>query len=464
LPLLCVYCLVSTDAYAQTPKTITQYLPDQWPKQDLKHYLTLQNGFDQQSRKYIHPQKSADNANGMIAGTSEPFAVHAGLEILKHGGNAADAALTTAVAQVALTTGAAISYAGILNAVYYDAASHRVYTLNAAYNTVRNEKDPRSIPGWGEHSGRSALIPGFMAGVQALHDRFGKLPFPMLFGPAIWIGDNGVLISPVVGGWISSQKDFITRIPETKRIFAKPDGQLHKTGDVFRQPELSSTLKQIAALGSTYMYKGAWAHHFVELDRREGGKITLEDLDAYRPVWTAPLHVSYGDYDAVSLGPPNVGGAITLGSLKLAGIANLKKYGNYAASAEALYYLIQIERATASFASESASVRRKSFPDVDPSPASLLNRSLAGRLWTQILGKTIPTRGIEQYRPNHSAGILAIDEQGNVACIVHSLNGVLWGQPGYSSMAFQYRIRPAFNRIRLLRLGPEYVCPRPQIP
>ena len=111
----------------------------------------------------------------MIAGTSEPFAVHAGFEIMRHGGNAADAALTTALAQVALTAGSAISYAGILNAVYYDAASGKVYTLNASYNTVQNEEDPLSIPGWGEHSGRTALVPGFMAGVQALHDRFGRL-------------------------------------------------------------------------------------------------------------------------------------------------------------------------------------------------------------------------------------------------------------------------------------------------
>jgi len=158
----------------------------------------------------------------MIAGTSEPLAVHAGLEVLRNGGNAVDAALTTALAQVTLTAGATISYAGIMNAVYFDAKSGKVHTLNASYNTVQNEKDPLSIPGLGEHSGRTALVPGFMAGIQALHDRFGKLPFAKLFGPAIWLAENGVLINPVINGYISSQQKFITRLPESKRIFTKP--------------------------------------------------------------------------------------------------------------------------------------------------------------------------------------------------------------------------------------------------
>jgi hypothetical protein len=71
--------------------------------------------------------------------------------------------------------------------VYYDAASKKVYSLNAGYNTVLEEKDPLTIPGGGKPSGRTALVPGFFAGVQAAHDRFGKLPFASLFDPAIYL-------------------------------------------------------------------------------------------------------------------------------------------------------------------------------------------------------------------------------------------------------------------------------------
>ena len=230
LSLLLFHALLSLAGCTQAPQLVSQFDPEHWSKEDLRQYLFLQNGFDSQSGTRVAPQRSATSSKAMIAGTSEPFAVHAGLEVLTHGGNAADAAITTALAQVALAAGANISYAGMMTAVYYDASSGKVYTLNAAYNTVQNEKDPLSIPARGEHGGRTALVPGFMAGIQALHDRFGKLPFSSLFGPAIWIADKGVVLNRNVGGWISSQQGFITRLPETKRVFTKPDGELLPSG------------------------------------------------------------------------------------------------------------------------------------------------------------------------------------------------------------------------------------------
>lgn len=65
----------------------------------------------------------------------------------------------------------------------------------------------------GEQSGRTALVPGFMAGIQALHDRFGRVPFATLFGPAIWVAENGIAISLVLGGWLAAHAKFITRLP-----------------------------------------------------------------------------------------------------------------------------------------------------------------------------------------------------------------------------------------------------------
>jgi gamma-glutamyltranspeptidase/glutathione hydrolase len=328
-----IYIVASSRLCGQPPRADAKFLPDQWPKEDLEHYLALQSGggFDWESRrqKRIEPQKSAVSSRVMIAGTSEPLAVHAGLEVLKHGGNAADAALTTSLAQIALTAGAAISYAGIMTAVYYDAASDKVYTVDAGYNTVQNEKEPLTIPQMGEHSGRTVLVPGFMSGVQAMHDRFGKLPFASLFGPAIWIAEKGFAVTPVIAGWLRSQKDFITRLPESKRVLTKQDGNLYRTDDIFRQPELAVTLRRIADEGSGYMYKGEWARHFVDIVQREGGKVTLEDLAAYRPVLKEQSPVPYREYQVFALGPPN-GGATTLLSLKMAEAADLKKYGHYA--------------------------------------------------------------------------------------------------------------------------------------
>jgi gamma-glutamyltranspeptidase/glutathione hydrolase len=416
-------------AFAQPGAASFAFMPDQWPEQDLNRYLAIQSTVDPRSQQRTQLESPDNSTAAMIVGTSEPLAVHVGLEVLEHGGNAADAALTTVLAQVALTAGATVSYAGVLNAVYFDAAAGKVHTLNAGYNTSRNEKDPLSIPKVGEHSGRTALVPGFMAGVQALHERVGSLPFSALFGPAIWIAEHGVVASPLLASSIYWEQRYITRLPEGRSIFTKADGHLYQPGELFRQPALAVTLRKIAAQGSAYMYTGEWAHHFIDLIGREGGTLTLDDLASYRPLWSEPLETDYGPFQLVSLGPPNIGGVTTLSELKIAAAGELKKYGPYASSTDALYYLIQIERFADAFANMPAAMRQQQFPDSDPSITALLDRKNAERAWTYIqrrVRRPTPEKG----GTDHTAAVIAVDKQGNVACILHSSVGIAWGATG----------------------------------
>src|SRR5262249_43628120 len=122
----------------------------------------------------------ADGTHGAVTVAYNGIAARAGVEALKRGGNAMDAALAAAVTQVAVTAGAPISYFGILSLVYYDAKTGKVYTMNAEWNTVRGETDPLTIPGslnmsseaglrGTAVSGRTALVGGFMKGVGAAH-------------------------------------------------------------------------------------------------------------------------------------------------------------------------------------------------------------------------------------------------------------------------------------------------------
>jgi gamma-glutamyltranspeptidase/glutathione hydrolase len=421
--------------------------PDQWPNEELQRYQTLENTLGQTRAVVV-------GSKGMIAGTSGPFAVHAGLEVLKHGGSAADAVLTTALAQVALFAGATISYAGIMTAVYFDATAGKSHALNAAYNTVQNEIDPLTIPGRCEPSGRTALVPGFMAGVQAMHDRFGRVPFAALFGPAVWVAEHGVKITPVVDGWLKAQGNFVTRLPEARRVFTKQNGELCATGDLFCQPELAATLKRIASQGSAYMYEGEWARHFVDAVQREGGKMTLDDLAAYRALWTEPLETSYRDYRVISLGPPNAGGLQTLGSLKLAEAADLSKCGHYTASAEALYSLIQISRIQSLLAHAPLSTLKSCFPNVDHSPESRLTKETASRLWAHIRNRMGRDSAGEMQGASHSAGVLAVDDQGNVASIVHSINCVLWGATGIFVDGISIPDSASFQQGAIANAGP----------
>lgn len=429
--------------------------PERWSQQDRDRYLALQAGFDFQLRKRLEPEKAAVSSRGMIAGTSEPFAVHAGLEVLKHGGNAADAALTTALAQIALTAGATISYAGIMTVAYYDATSQQVYTLNAGYNTLKEEHEALTIPGLGETSGRTALVPGFMAGVQALHDRFGTLPFAALFAPAIWIAERGVGVSSAVELWLGAAKDVLTRLPATKRIFVKPDGALYGSGELFRQPALAQTLRSVARLGSTYMYTGEWAQHFVDAVRQDGGKMTLEDLRAYRAEWTEPLSMPYRDSMIVPLGAPNTGGLNTLGSLKLFDVANLKRLGHYKGSSEVLYDLIQISRMQSLVSEMPAPMLRKAFPELDWSVSTALSPETAKRLWAIIQQPQWPRAAETRLgTSNHSAGVVVVDERGNVASMVHSCNCELWGTTGIFVDGISVPDSASFQQERIAGVGP----------
>src|SRR5262245_32012094 len=310
---------------------------DAWPKDELEKYWQLQKNYSQS-----HP--ASESNQGMVAVTSDALASGIGIEALRKGGSAADAALAAALAQVVLKAGATISYAGILTMVYYDAAGKKVYSLNAGYNTAREEKDPRSIPGTGKPSGRTALVPGFFAGVQAAHDRFGKLPFASLFDPAIYLAENGFVVDLFLGYYIDSQKSVITRLPETNRVFTKANGELYKAGDLFKQPQLAATLRNVAAQRTDYIYQGEWAKKFVAAVQSEGGKITLADMKAYRAIWSEPVQTSYHGYQVYSLGRPSSGGVNTIEALNLLEAADLKQYGHYTTSPEALYEFIQICR------------------------------------------------------------------------------------------------------------------------
>src|SRR5215475_1844135 len=351
--------------------------PEAWPPGELEKYWRLQRDFQR-------PHPAVESAKGMVAVTHDAFSARIGLEALRQGGSAADAALAASLAQIVLDAGAATSYAGVLTMVYYDAASKKVYSLNAAYNTVLEEKDPLSIPGFGKPSGRTALVPGFFAGVRAAHSRFGKLPFARLFDPAIYLAEKGFVVIPALNNWINTRKDVLSRLPETKRVFTRQDGEFYKAGDLFKQPQLAETLRKIAAQGTDYIYQGEWANKFVAAVQSEGGKMTLADLKAYRPTWSEPLQTSYHGYQVYSLGLPSLGGVNTIEAFNLLEAADLKQYGHYTTSPEALYEFIRICRASYFLSLFPTDVIKTHLPDLDIATESRMKKESARLLWRKM--------------------------------------------------------------------------------
>lgn len=363
----------------------------------------------------------------MIVGTTGPPAIEAGFQALRQGGSAADAVLTTALAQIALVGGSWVSYAGLFTMVYFDASTGEVHSLNAAFDIPRGEDDPGTIPaqGTGEASGRTALVPGFMAGVGAAHERFGLLPFDQLFVPAIHFAEEGFVVPRLLAGMIDHRRDVLSRLPETKRVFTREDGSFLVEGDWFRQPELAATLRAVAAEGVDYMYTGPWAQHLVGCVQRDGGKMTMEDLADYRVAWSEPARSSYWEFDVCAAGLPGMGGVNAIECFNLLEVADVDPVED---SADAFFWWIQLTNIyVLSFITPA--VTQLLLPGATVNLETRVTKEWAAEMWLHLLGGSFALTRKPRIS-SHSDAVVAVDRRGNVAAIVHSINTTTWGETG----------------------------------
>lgn len=377
----------------------------------------------------------ATSREGVVSATLSPPAVHSGLKVLEAGGTAMDAAVATSLAQVALATGAWVSYAGIINLVYYEAESGEVYNLNGSYNTVLGETSPRSIPtptdaeGNSTPSGRSALVPGFFAGIEAAHERFGRMPLASLFEPAIYIAEEGFEITAIHGQQLERRQDVLSRLPETRAIFTKDDGSFYGTGDVIRQPELAKTLRAIAEQGSDYVYRGPWGEKFVAAVQADGGKLTMEDLDRYEVVWQEPLELSYGDFEVYVHGRPAVGGVNLVETFNLVKASDLPSLGDYRESPEAFFWYSQF---TNNFLIDyiPSILSPILFSGLDVSDETRTSEAHAEKLWQAMSEGDFQYAVSPSAAPKHSDAVVVIDGDGNMVALTHTINTDWYGGTG----------------------------------
>jgi gamma-glutamyltranspeptidase/glutathione hydrolase len=413
-----------------------------------------------------NPAPLAEGKNGVVVGTSSPLSVAAGLEVLKKGGTAADAAVAISLAQVVECGGSYVSHAGILGMVYFDAATGKVHSLNAAYNTPREEKDPLTIPGRAQPSGRTALIPGFMAGVEAAHDRFGKLPRKEVFEPAVQMAEAGIKVSSLLARFLQTKAAVLSRRPETKRIFTNPEGHFYIEGERFRQAELAQTLKHVAEEGATYMYTGPWAEHFVAEVRQEGGKITMEDMKAYQVIWEDPIGTDVCGHKVCVPGFSSQGGVTMIEALHLIEVADLPKLGPVPTTPKSLFWLMQISHCQILGFLDEAML--KDYQGLDLTPRSRVKRETAAGIWERMQKGTwtfsAKLRPKEDMPLNHSDGVVVVDKWGNVAALTHSINTALWGDTGIFVDGVSIPDSANFQQQAIKRVGPGRRLPDPMCP
>ncbi|NIJ35650.1 gamma-glutamyltranspeptidase/glutathione hydrolase [Sphingopyxis panaciterrae] len=414
---------------ADAPATLA---PSGWPAADRERFWRIQQD--------SLPGNPAGRGHGGAVSTAlNGFAARVGEEALRQGGSAVDAVLSAALAQIVLGGGAVISFFGIMALMHVDGESGEVTSLNAGWNTVQGEDDPLSIPGTlnaagdgianmmgtGEPSGRTALVGGFMRGLEAAHRRHGKLPFARLFEAAIELADDGFIVSPGLARYIDIRKQDLARLPETKAVFFKPDDTPYAEGDHFRQPALAETLRRIAAEGADYMYSGAWAAKCIEAIQADGGRMTLDDLAAYQPVWSDPVTIERRDHSIALLGEPCEGSVNLVETLNLCEVAGIRERGHWSTSADSLIRLAKCCAAIGGMRYETEEEQAAAFPGLDMGRTARLGKAHARDLWARLEEQS-PIRFLP--KGTHSDVVVAVDADGNMAALCHSINCLIWGR------------------------------------
>lgn len=252
-----------------------------------------------------------ESDEAIISATMSPVSIQAGLDVMRDGGNAADAAITVATTQVTRALGSYVSFAGIAQILYYDAKTGKTTSIDGGWKSFRAENEPKSIPGFNsmdKEQGRKVLVPGFMAAMGELHRRFGVLPRNRILAPSIFFAENGVPISAMLHGFFNMRQSVFERTSEGRKFVFHDGADMPQLGAKFIQRELADVLRRVEINGFQEFYSGQWAKHFVDVVKREGGKVSEEDLKTYSADVQEPLHTDYLGFDVFLPGERSLGG------------------------------------------------------------------------------------------------------------------------------------------------------------
>lgn len=246
--------------------------------------------------------------HGMVC-AAQPLAVQAGIEILKQGGSAVDAAIAVN-ACLGLMEPTANGLGGDLFAILWDPKTKQVVGLNASGRAplalTADKVPPDSVGTIPLYSPYSWTVPGTCDGWFELHARYGRLPMSTVLAPAIRYAEEGFPLSPVIAeNWATGARRFVDK-PGFKEVFL-PGGRAPREGELFKNPALARTLRLLAEKGRDAYYKGPIADAIVRFSKAHGGFFAAEDFARHHSTWDKPLATDYRGYRVWELPPPGQG-------------------------------------------------------------------------------------------------------------------------------------------------------------
>ncbi len=266
-------------------------------------------------------QKVVYGYNGMVA-TTQPSAAQAGLDILKKGGNAIDAAVATAACLTVVEPTSCGIGGDAFAIIWHDGKMHGLNSSGFAPYGISieklKEKGYTKIP---EYGWCSVTVPGVPAAWRELSDKFGRLGMAETLNPAIKYAEGGYPVSPTVAySWGKAFEIYKEALKGKEFKFwfdtFAPKGRAPLAGEVWGSGDLANSLKKIAQTDSTSFYTGELAEKIDKFSRDYNGFIRKEDLEAFKPIWVDPISINYKGYDVWEL-PPNGQGLVTLIALNI---------------------------------------------------------------------------------------------------------------------------------------------------
>ena len=284
-------------------------------------------GYD---RPAAHPyqSRSAIIAKNGIVATSQPLATQAGLDVLRRGGNAVDAALA-ANAVITVTEPMSCGIGGDLFVLYWDQKTKQLYGLNGSGRSPKKltrkviaEQGLSQIPMSGP---LSWSVPGCVDGWHELHMRFGSRPWKEIFTAAIEYADEGFPVSEIIAnGWQGGARS-LKAWPDSAHTYL-PNGAAPQMGQIFRNPNLAATYRRLASDGRDAFYRGPIAREIVEFSQKNGGYFSLEDFAEHHSDWVQPVKTEFRGCEVWQL-PPNGQGLAVLQILNLLADQDLRSLG-----------------------------------------------------------------------------------------------------------------------------------------
>ena len=368
----------------------------------------------------------ASSKNGMVS-TQHFLATAVGERILSRGGNAYDASIAIAFTlAVVLPRAGNIGGGGFM--VIYDSQTQKPYSIDFREKAPQMSTRDMYLTEDGSFNDMNLStlgylasgVPGTVAGLWDVHQKFGSLPWNELLEDAIYFAENGFKITPFLGDILFNYSEALSIFPETKKIFQKHYPNFKDK--LLIQKDLANTLRIIASQGREGFYEGQIAKKIASEMKKNNGLITEDDLKKYNPIWRKPLISNYRDTQIITMGPPSSGGLHVIQMLNIVENYDLKNIGHNSTN----YINLLAEVMKYAYSDRSKYLGDPDFYDVPVE--KIISKDYAAEINDNIdIGRSTPVDDIypgkfldrESHETTHFS---VVDKEGNVISMTYTLN------------------------------------------